>query len=59
MPYFEGATSAGWLVGKAPFQFEVKANEARPYDRMDVNYWLHYDGVVRQIFATQTLTKPS
>lgn len=61
---FEGAVSAKWLVissdpfmeGKA-FKYEVKPNEVRPYDRMDVNYWLRYDGTNRQIFATQTLTK--
>ena len=39
------------------FRFEIKPNEARPYDQMDVNYWVHYDGTARQIFATQTLTK--
>lgn len=61
---FEGAQTAGWLVnstdpfmqGKA-FVFEVKPNEARPWDRMDVNYWCHYDGCVRQIFVTQTLAR--
>lgn len=61
---FEGAQAAGWLVpsadpsmnGKA-FRYEVKPNEVRPYDRMDVSYWLRYDGTVRQIFVTQTLSK--
>ncbi len=61
---FEGAQAAGWLVpsddpemGGAAFKFEVKANAVRPYDRMDVNFWLRYSGTVRQIFVTQTLTK--
>ncbi len=62
--YFEGAQASGWLVpsndpsmdGKA-FRYEVKPNDVRPYDRMDVSYWLRYDGVARQIFVTQTLSK--
>jgi hypothetical protein len=61
---FEGAQAAGWLVpsadpsmnGKA-FRYEVKPNDVRPYDRMDVSYWLRYDGTVRQIYVTQTLSK--
>jgi hypothetical protein len=57
--FFDAALSAGWLVpgeGNA-FVYEVMANEQRPYDRMDVNYWLHFDGTVRQIYVTQTHTK--
>ena len=60
---FEGAQVAGWLVPSsdpgmygAAFKFEVKPNEVRPHDRMDVSYWLRYDGTVRQIFVTQTLS---
>ena len=59
---FEGAEASGWLVpsqdkemgGKA-WKFDVRPNAARPADRLDVNYWLRYDGVARQIFVTQTL----
>lgn len=61
---FEGAEAAGWLVpSSAPemegraWRFDVRQNEVRPYDRMDVSYWLRYDGTVRQIFVTQTLTR--
>lgn len=57
--YFEAAQAAGWLVrgeGEA-YKYTVKPNASRPYDRMDVDYWLRYDGTVRQIFVTQTLTK--
>ncbi len=59
---FEGATAAGWLVPSAEmdgatYQFEVKPNELRPADRMDVNYTLRYDGTLRQIFVTQTLSR--
>lgn len=61
---FEGAQTAGWLVPSndpsmngAAFRFEVKPNAVRPYDRLDVDYWLRYDGTVRQIFVTQTLSR--
>lgn len=62
--YFTQAEASGWLVPSADvfmegksFKFDVRPNEARPFDRMDVNYWLRYDGCVRQIFVTQTLSK--
>lgn len=61
---FEDAQASEWLVPSddpamagAAFRFDVRPNEARPYDRMDVSYWLRYDGVARQIFVTQTLSK--
>lgn len=61
---FSGAEASGWLVpsgapemnGKA-WKFDVRPNEVRPYDRMDCSYWLRFDGTVRQIFVTQTLTR--
>jgi len=61
---FKNAQTAEWIVpssdpfmqGQA-FQFTVAPNANRPYDRMDVNYWLRYDGTVRAIYATQTLSK--
>lgn len=61
---FEAAEAAGWLVpsnapemgGKA-WAFEVVPNAARPYDALDVSYWLHYDGTNRQTFVTQTITR--
>lgn len=61
---FEGAEASGWLVpsndpgmdGQA-WKFEVAPNETHPYDRIDCSYWLRYDGVARQIFVTQTLTR--
>lgn len=62
--YLEGAEAAEWItpsndptMGGASFRYEVKPNAANPYDQMDVNYWVHYDGTARQIFATQTLSK--
>lgn len=61
---FEGAEASGWLVpsnspemnGKA-WLFDVRPNAVRPYDRMDCSYFVRYDGTVRQIFVTQTLTR--
>lgn len=62
--YMEDAQAAEWLVnsndpamGGAAFKIEVAPNAARPYDQMDVRYWVRYDGTARQIFVTQTLTK--
>ena len=62
--YFTQAEASGWLAPAADvfmegksFKFYVRPNEARPFDRMDVNYWLRYDGCVRQIFVTETLSK--
>lgn len=62
--YFTDAQTSGWLVpssdpmmnGQA-YVFTVKPSEARPYDVMVVDYWVRYDGTVRQIHVTQTLTK--
>lgn len=60
---FDGARATGWLVASANpalgtngYTFTVVRNAQRPADRMDVNYGLHYDGVVRAIFLTQTLS---
>ncbi|MGL5948124.1 MAG: hypothetical protein ACRCYV_03560 [Aeromonas sp.] len=61
---FEGAQASDWIVpsgdpsmGGAAFRFSVAPNEASPYDKLDVNYWLRYDGTNRQTFVTQTLSK--
>ena len=61
---FEGAQASGWLVPSndpqmngAAWAYDVRPNEQRPYDAMDVSYWLRYDGTNRQTFVTQTLTK--
>lgn len=61
---FTGAEASGWMVpadaddmGGAAWRFDVRPNAVRPYDRMDCSYWIRYDGTVRQIFATQTLTR--
>lgn len=61
---FEGAESAGWLtrsddpdMGGKAFRYTVTVNPDRPYDSFIVNYWLRYQGTVRQIEITQTYTK--
>lgn len=61
---FGVAQASGWLVPStiyewkgAAYQFMVAPNAARPYDAMDVSYSLHYDGAVRQIVVTQTLSR--
>lgn len=61
---FEGAEASGWLVpgddpgmeGRA-WKFDVRPNATHPYDWIDCSYWLRYDGTVRQIYVTQTLTR--
>lgn len=61
---FESAEASDWLVPSdspemngAAWRFDVRPNEQRPYDQIDCNYWLRYDGTVRQIHVTQTLTR--
>lgn len=61
---FTAAEASDWLVpssdpsmGGAAWKFEAKPNEINPFDQVDVSYWLRYDGAVRQIFVTQTITK--
>lgn len=61
---FEGAQASRWIVasndpqmGGAAFKYAVAPNEARPYDAVDVLYWVRYDGTARAIFVTQTLTR--
>ncbi|MCY1370055.1 hypothetical protein D9M69_571280 [compost metagenome] len=61
---FEGAEASGWLVpssdpamGGAAWRFAVTPNEVRPYELMDVQYWVRYDGTARQIHVTHTLSR--
>ena len=61
---FESAEASDWIVpsgdpamGGAAFRFEVMPNEARPYELMDIRYWLRYDGTNRQTHVTQTLSR--
>lgn len=61
---FENAQASDWIVpasdpamGGAAWRFSVAPNEVRPYDLMDVNYWVRYDGTTRQIHVTHTLSR--
>ena len=61
---FEGAEASGWVVpssdpamGGAAWRFSVVPNEVRPYELMDVQYWVRYDGTARQIHVTHTLSR--
>lgn len=61
---FEGAQTVGWIVPAddpdmegAAYRYQVQPNAQRPYDVMDVHYWLRYTGTVRQIYVTQTLVR--
>jgi hypothetical protein len=61
---FKGCRASDWFVasdepelGDKGWAFSVTRNKVRPADRMDVSYGCHYDGVVRAIFITQTLTR--
>lgn len=60
--YFTAIETAKWIkpskeLGGRSFMAEIKPNAARPNDRMDVNYWLRYDGTARAIYIQQTLSK--
>lgn len=60
---FFNAKSSGWLVasddsalGDKGYTYTVTRNAQRPADRMDVTYGLHYDGVARAVYVTQTVS---
>lgn len=60
--YFEAVETAGWIkpsaeLGNRSFVAEVKPNANRPNDRVDVGYWLKYDGTARAIYIQQTFAK--
>jgi len=61
---FDAAFSSGWIVisndpsmNGQSYRFEVIHNPISPYDSIIINYWLRYDGTLRQVFVTQTLNK--
>jgi hypothetical protein len=56
--FFGQCVNTGWLVESGdpnipPYAFTVERNQVQQADRIDVNYWLHYDGVARQIHVQQ------
>lgn len=59
---FEGLEAAKWLrpsveLGNRSFVAEVAPNAQRPKDRVDIRYWLSYDGTTRAIYVQQTISK--
>lgn len=58
---FGFALASGWLVENTedpdipPYAYEVKRDPNQPVDRLHVRYWLHYDGVTRQIEIQQSI----
>lgn len=61
---FENAEASKWLIPSnepemegSAWRFDLQPNVASPYDTLDVSYWLRYDGAVRRIYVTQTITR--
>lgn len=59
----EGAEASGWLKasenlqGNAAFAYTVEPDAVRKADVVHITYWTSFDGVARQGFITQTLTR--
>jgi hypothetical protein len=58
---FEGLETADWLVPSeeldgSSFVATVEPNSQRPKDRVDVAYWLSFDGMTRAIYIQQTIS---
>lgn len=54
--------SSGWIVasnnpalGDTGYAYTVTANAQRPADKMDVKYWIHYNGVNRAAEVQQSI----
>lgn len=52
--------ASSWLVDSQdgetpPYAFAVARDAVQQADRMNVSYWLHYDGVARQIHIQQSI----
>lgn len=59
---FEAILTAKWIkpsveLDGSAYVASVKPNEARPNDRVDTEYKLHYDGTLRALYAQQTISK--
>lgn len=57
---FSGAYASGWLVDSsdpevAPYAYQVQRKTDQPADGLVVEYWLHYDGVARQVYVQQSI----
>jgi hypothetical protein len=61
---FAATDAAGWTIPAADPNlkglsnlYTVAADNNRPFDRLDVDYWVRYDGTVRAIYQSQHITK--
>lgn len=59
---FEGLEAAKWLIPSSSLEdrayvAQVVPNAQRPKDRIDVSYWLSFDGTTRAIYVQQTISK--
>jgi hypothetical protein len=59
---FEAEVAAGWITPSveldgASFVFNIQPNAQRPFDRLDLEYSLHYDGTLRALYVQQTISK--
>ena len=55
---FNNALGSAWLVDSdevPAFQYAVQRHPDSPADKMLVEYWLHYDGVARQVYVQQSI----
>jgi hypothetical protein len=55
---FSEAYASEWLVDSddptvAPFAYTVEPDPLQPADKINIRYWLHYDGNVRQVHLQQ------
>ncbi len=60
--FFGAIETAKWIkpsteLSGRSFRFLVRPNSASPDERMDIEYWLHFDGTVRVIHVQQTRSK--
>jgi hypothetical protein len=61
---FAATDSAGWttpspqgLLLNGSNEWTVAPNAQRPFDRVDINYGVHYDGTARAIYVQQTVSR--
>lgn len=58
--FFGYCQASGWLVESTdsetpPYAFTVARDAVQTADRMNIEYWLHYDGVARQVHIQQSI----
>lgn len=58
--FFSNCYASDWLVDSddpnvKPYEFVIRRSPLRPASTLEVEYWLHYNGLVRQIKIQQVL----